>query len=344
MAAGDAPATLSELRTDFLEKAKEVTGVTAINTIVNRFLNQANHDIHLERWWWAERRSTIRTFDPYTTGTVDVAITNLTTRRTVTGTSTLWTTTNSFSDANAQAGMKMTLGATGVVHEVSTVDSATQITLTTAIPYMGDSALATSGYALYQDEYSVASDFDDFVDVRFFDEDRTIRLIGSQDNYWRYSRNSVRSAPKYATLIELGPSTSVSLRRRVVFGPAPDKQYIIPYRYYTTNLAVTTTGTGSANLTSDADQPIIPLRWRQGLVYKALQLWHLSRQKNAEMATFWGGEYTTLMLRARAAHGPADDRPVIRPRVAGYFENARRPWSVPSRRLTTGTRWDSLEE
>lgn len=344
MAAGDAPATLSELRTDFLEKAKEVTGVTAINTIVNRFLNQANHDIHLERWPWAERRTTIRTFDPYTTGTVDVAITNLTTRRTVTGTTTAWATTNSFGDTNAQVGMKMTLGATGVVHLISTVDSGTQITLESATPYMGDSALDDSGYAIYQDEYSLPSDFDDVVDARFFDEDRKIQIIGAQDFYLRYARNSVRQAPVVATLIELGPSGSVSLRRRVVFGPAPDKQYIVPYRYYTTNLAVSSTGVGAANLSADADQPIIPLRWRQGLVYKALQLWHLSRQKNSEMATFWGSEYATLMLRARASRSSADDRPIIRPRIGGYMAHARRPWTTPSQRLTTGSRWDSLQE
>src|SRR3990167_116794 len=344
MAAGDAPATLSELRTDFLQKCKEVTGVSAINTVVNRFLNQANHDIHLERWWWAERRATIRTFDPYTTGTVDVAITSLTTRRTVTGTSTAWNTTNTFGDTNAQAGMKMTLGSTGVVHLISSIGGDTAITLETSTPYMGDAALDDSGYTIFQDEYSLPSDFDDICDARFFDEDRTIRLIGPQEFYRRYTRNSVLQPPRVATLIELGPSASVSLRRRVVFGPAPDKQYVIPYRHYTTNLAVSSAGVGAANLTSDTDEPITPPRWRQGLVYKALQLWHISRKKNAEMATFWGGEYTTLMLRARAAHGPADDRPVIRPKVGGYFAHARRPWSVPSRRLTTGTRWDQMAE
>lgn len=345
MAAGDAPATLSELRTDFLQKAKEVTGVSGINTIVDRFLNQANHDIHLERWPWAERRATLRTVAPYTTGTVDVAITDLTARRAVTGTSTAWNTANSFGDTNAQVGMKMTLGATGVVHLVSAVGSDTAITLESGTPYMGDAALDDSGYALYQDEYSVPSDFDDVVDVRFFDEDRKIRLVGPQEFYLRYPRNSVRQAPALATLIELGPSGSVALRRRVVFGPAPDKAYIIPYRYYTTNLAVSSAGALAANLSSDSDQPIIPLRWRQGLVYKALQLWHLSRQKNSEMATFWGGEYTTLMLRARSAHGPADDRPVIRPKVTPYLAQARHPWArMGARRYSTDQRFDQLAE
>src|SRR3990167_2485044 len=229
MAVGDNPATMAELRTDFLEKCKEVTGVTGINAIALRFLNEANHNIHEERWWWAERRATIRTFAPYTTGTVAVAVTNLTTRRTVTGTDTLWDTTNTFGDANAQVAMKMTLGSTGVVHLVNAVGSATAITLETSTPYMGTDALTDSGYALYQDEYSLPSDFDDVVDARFFDEDRRIPLIGPKDFYLYSARNSVRQAPARATLIELGPAGAVALRRRIVFGPAPAQAYIIPY-------------------------------------------------------------------------------------------------------------------
>src|SRR3990167_10329993 len=104
MARGDAPATMDELRTDFIEKLKDVTGNSAVNAVALRFLNQALHDMHQEAWWWAERRATLRTIAPYSTGTVDVAITSLTTRRTVTGTDTLWTSTNTFDDANAVAG------------------------------------------------------------------------------------------------------------------------------------------------------------------------------------------------------------------------------------------------
>src|SRR5574341_104192 len=109
MAATDAPATLSELRTAFLDHLKEVTGNTAVNTVVDRTLNVALQDMPEEKWWWAERRSTIRTYPPYSTGTVDVAITPLTTRRTVTGSGTAWNTANSWSDVNGiGAGAKMT--------------------------------------------------------------------------------------------------------------------------------------------------------------------------------------------------------------------------------------------
>src|SRR3990167_2605112 len=112
MSATDAPASLSELRTAFLNALKETTGNSAINTVVDRYLNMGLQDMHQERWWWAERRSTIRTIPPYTTGTIAVAVTDLTTRRTVTGTDTAWSTANSFGDANAVAAYKMALGTT----------------------------------------------------------------------------------------------------------------------------------------------------------------------------------------------------------------------------------------
>ena len=332
------------MRTDFLESVKETTGVSAVNTIVDRTLNKALQDMHQERWPWQERRATIRTIPPYTTGTVAVAITSLTTRRTVTGTSTAWATANSFGDTNAAAARKMTLGAEPNVHLIATVDSATQITLETATPYSGDAALSGSGYAIYQDEYALEADFDDVLDARFFDEDRKISLIGAQELYRLYSRNHNRASPKVATIIELGPSGSVSLRKRVLFGPAADQTYLIPYRYWTTNLAVSSTGTGAANLTAAADQPIVPLKFRQAIVWKALEIWFSTRQKDATLAQDFGGRYTTLMLRARMDRGPTQDRPRLIPATATAHLAARRPYAPRTRRLVTGSRWDQMAE
>src|SRR3990167_8625321 len=309
MAASDAPATLSELATDMLEKLKDVTGNANINTIIYRFLNQANHDMHQDhQWWWTERRSTLRTIAPYSTGTVDVAITSLTPRRAVTGTDTLWATANTFDDANAVAGYKMTLGDSAQVHLVTTVGGAGSITLDASTPYTGDSALDDASYTLYQDEYGMnaAASRPNPIDARFFDEDKTIQLVGNQEFYRRYPRNSRGGKPRWATVIELGPSGSVALRPRVVLGPRPDDTYIIPYRYTTTNLALSSAGVEAANLSATTDEPIVPLRWRQGLVFKALHLWYSSRQVNTELAAGWKAAYDELMLRARAAVGQDD--------------------------------------
>lgn len=343
MSATDAPATLSELRTAFLDALKEATGVTAINTVADRYLNMANQDIHQEPWWWSERRSTIRTYPPYSTGTVDVAITDLTTRRTLTGTDTLWDTANSFGDKNAIAvGAKVELAGSEIVHLISAIGSDTSITLDTTTPYLGDSALDDATCTVYQDEYAVASDFADPVDVRFFDDNRTIRLVGAQEFYRQFARNSHRRRPACATLIELGPSGSAVGRRRVVFGPAPDDTYVIPYRYMTTNLAVSSAGAAQANLSATTDEPIIPLSFRMAIVWKALALWFSTRQKNAQLAGQFDGYYTTLMVRARQRTTQADDRPRLIPAVGGYRAHAQRPWRGGRARYDGDAAFDAM--
>ncbi|KKM01132.1 hypothetical protein LCGC14_1797520, partial [marine sediment metagenome] len=144
MAAGDAPSTLTELRTDFLEKLKEVTGVSAVNTIVNRFLNQANQDFHQERWWWAERRAVIITDNPYTTGTI--ALTLATSLTAVTGTDTLWNTANNFGRNNAIVGHKMILAGSNDTYLINAVGSDTSITLDSS--YTGTSDLSGDDYTV----------------------------------------------------------------------------------------------------------------------------------------------------------------------------------------------------
>lgn len=286
-----APLTLSELRTDFLNRVREATGVTATNTIVDRYLNLGLVDMHLHKqWWWAERRDVIVTRDDYSTGTVTVSEG----ATAVTGASTVWTTANAFGVNNARADDKITLGAVSDVYRISAVGSATSLTL--ASRFTG-SDLSAGSYTVFQDEYSLASDFWQPLDYRIFSEERGIRLLSPRDFYRLYPRNSIRGAPKFATLIELGPSGSTTLRRRVVFAPAPDNEYTIPYRYITTSLGITSAGAQQAQLTNDTDEPIVPLRYRQGVVYHALYHWYRDRKDDVRSQEA-KAEYEGLMLRA----------------------------------------------
>lgn len=332
MAATDAPATLAELATDFLEGMKDVTTSSTITNLVYRYLNKANHDIHQERWWWAERRAVIVTKVPYTTGTVAVTKGGTT----VTGTSTAWTTTDSFGRANAAIGDKITIGSSPDTYVVATVPGAGSLTLATR--YTGET-VTEAAHAVFQDEYALETDFDDVIDARTFSEDLGVALIGAQEFNRRFTRNSVRGVVEVATLIELGPSGSVALRRRVVFGKAPDRAYTIPYRYYTTYLAVSSAGAGQVNLSATTDQPIIPIRWRQALVYRAQAEWFQKRTKDPEAAAQAMADYTALILRARAAKGPTEDGVRLVPRVQRTDTPYRHG---SSRRLTTGTAWDQM--
>lgn len=340
MAAGDAPATTAELRTDFLEGLRERTGVAAVNTIALRYLNKGLQDMHLERHPWTERRSTILTRPEYTTGTVTVTQG----ATAVTGASTLWTTANAFGQNNARVGDKIVLGADLTVHVISAVGSATSITLTDRFT---EADISAGSYAVFADEYALPADCPGsycLEDMRFFDENRRIELIGAQEFYLRYARNARRSFPLVATVIELGPSGSTALRPRVLLHPAPDQAYLIPFRYHTTNLAVSSTGTAQANLTADTDEPIVPLAFRQGIVLKALARYARERLKDTALATDFEGDYTTFLLRARARVGPADDRPRLIPRVAGYRAFSRRPYRRGSRRVAIGTDFDQLRD
>src|SRR3990167_3393278 len=100
---------LSDLRTDLLNRIMEATGVTATNTIADRFINIALHDMHIDpgsNFPWAERRAYLTTHAPYTTGTVSITAAA---RTTVNGSSTLWNTAvTGFGFNNARAGGKMT--------------------------------------------------------------------------------------------------------------------------------------------------------------------------------------------------------------------------------------------
>ena len=103
------------------------------------------------------------------------------------------------------------------------------------------------------------------------------------------------------------------------------------------------TGTVAANLSAATDEPIVPLVFRMGIVWKALELWFSTRQKNAQLATDFAGRYSAVMLRARQRSGPADARPRFQPQVMSYWATAKRPWRAGGqRRYDGGTAFDEM--
>lgn len=333
MAVTDAPQTLSELRTDFSNRVRIATGVTATANIVDRYLNIGNQDLHLHyQWWWSSRRAEIITKPPYSTGTV--AINQGATA--LTGTSTAWTTADDFGNNNAAVGDKITIGAVGEVYLVNAVGSATSITLGSR--YTGSDISSGGGYTVYQDEYALASDFFAPLDVRLFSEEYKIELIGPKEFYRKFVRNSVRQAPRYATLITLAPSGSAAVRRRVVFGPAPDKAYTIPYRYTTTSLAVSSGGTEQATMTATTDEPIVPMRYRQAIVLNALYHWYRDRKDDVRSQEV-KAEYDAFILRITQDVTPVvEDRLRFVPAIQTLGVARRRH----GRRYSTDSRFDQM--
>ena len=308
---------MADLRRDLLHRVRDATGATATNNIADRYLNTALHDMHLDpghNWPWAIRRAYILTHAPYTTGTVSITAAA---RTTVTGSSTLWNTAvTGMGFNNARAGGKMTFSGSLEVYEVSTVDSDTQITLTNR--WSGD-ALSAASYAYYEDEYALVSDFLRPVDTRNFSLSNQIHLIGDREFYRRHPRNSTRSKPREATIIQLAFSGATTPRLRVVFSPAPDDEYEIPYRYITSNLAVDSTGAEKTQLTATTDEPIVPLYCRHAIVFHALYHWYRDR-KDDKRSQEAKAEYVDIMGRIAGTvlHG-ASDRPRFAPNYGRYL-------------------------
>lgn len=314
---------LTDLRTDLIVRLRDATGVTATNNIADRYLNIALHDMHINpgnNFPWAIRRAMILTHATYTTGTVSVTAA---TRTTVTGTSTLWATAvTGMGFNNARVGGKMNLSSGSEVYEVSAVGSDTSITLLDR--YTGG-ALTDVGYTYFEDEYALATDFFRPLDWRNFSDERKIHLLGPQEFRRRYPRNARFGRPAVATLIQLPFATNTTPRYRVVFHPAPDVVYEIPYYYVTTNLAVSSAGVEQAQLTAATDEPIIPLRYRHALVFHALYHWYRDRKDDARSQEA-KAEYVEILQRISGDQFSGQDRPRLVP-VSPFGQGRRRRFS-----------------
>lgn len=330
----------SDLYTDLQNRVREDTSVTATETLAKRYINMGLVDMHIgfgERFPWAERRAVLRTQAPYTTGTVsiDKGSTSLT------GSSTAWNTNNDFAVANARTIGKITIAGLPEVYGISAVGGDTSITLDTK--FIGDDQSGES-YVYFEDEYDLASDFLRPHDMQSFTDDGSVEIIGRKDFRAWASRNSTTGRPRFACIIDRGFSGNTTPIRRVRLWKAPDDVYLLPYTYVTSNLAVSSAGAEQAQLSADADEPIVPRQYRHAIVYWALYNWYRDRKDDARAATV-KGEFTDLMLRITGDSEIGQQRPRLQPRVGPYARSARRPYSHASTgRYAIGSWFDELAD
>lgn len=334
------PTTFLDLYTDLQNRVRVTTGVTATETQAKRYINIALHDINLGFQYklpWLERKALLRTHAPYSTGTVDVSIGSVT----VTGTSTLWNTANDYGEANVRTTGKLLLNSAPEIYPVSAVGSDTSLTIGTN--YVGSAALSGASYVYFEDEYSLASDFLRPMDFQFFSQAYEIALIPRDDFRRMFPRPNVSGQPRYATILDYAPSGSTSPIRRVQFAPYPSSTLLIPYSYITNAVGVTAAGVSLTNLSSDTDEPLIPLRYRHAIVFHALSHWYRDKRDDAR-ADKAKAEYTDIMLRIvdDQDYG-ASTKGQFRPGVGSYAASARRPYGTGgSRRYDINSRFDRM--
>lgn len=327
---------LADLRRDLITRVSDVTGNSDVNTLADRMLNTALHDIHMDpnvHAYWAVRRAYIQTHAAYSTGTIDITAAA---RTTVTGTSTAWNTAvTGMGFNNTRVGGKMTFQGSSDVFNVTAVGSDTSITIDPR--WLGD-ALSAATYTYFEDEYALASDFLRPVDLRNFSTDWDIPILGPMEFRRKYVRNSLTGQPMLSTVFQLAFSGSTSPRHRVAFYPSPDDEYNIPYNYVTSNLAVSNGGAEQTQLSATTDEPIVPLGFRHIIVLHALYNWYRdigddSRSQEAK------AEYIDMMQRMIGTQNIGRDRPRIRPTISRYL-----PKSRPLGRFDVNNRFDQMRD
>lgn len=315
MSSTSQPTTFSDLKTELLNAVRESTTTTTTVTIAARYINRALMDMHIDSDFpWAVRRDVLLTHPSYTTGTVTITQGSTT----LAGSNTAWNTANAWSQNNARTTGKLNLGGNNV-YTISAVSSDTAITLNERLV---QSDISAGSYTYYEDEYALVSDFWQPIDKRQFSDDVPIDLIGPREFYRRYAQNFLLGNPRVATVIELGPSGSVSPRPRVLFHPVPFSAMLIPYRYLTSNLAVTSGGTAQTSLVDDTDEPIVPLRYRHVIILHALYFWYRDRKDDARSQEA-RAEYQDVIRRIRQDTSPTDDRPRLMPSLSRYRMQAK---------------------
>ena len=331
--------TFSDLYTALSNAVRITTGLTASENQAKRAINIALHDMHLGvdyKLPWAERRAVIRTQDDYSTGTV----TTTKGSTSITGSSTLWNTANAFSVNNARANGRIVFAGSRNPYIVSSVGSDTAITLTERFT---ETSLSGATYVYYEDEYDLATDFLRPIDMQRFSLEASIDLISRTEFRRRYPTNTICRRPTVATLLDFAPSGNTTPIRRVKFAPPPNDFYQIPYTYVTGNLAVSSSGTAAANLSADADEPIVPLRYRHAILYHALANWYRDKKDDTRSQEA-KAEYVDIMSRIIMDQEVGAPRAQFRPRISGYVRSAKSPYSRGSARRFDKGNFDYMGE
>ena len=332
------PTDFSDLYTDLLNRVRDQTGVTATDNQAKRYINIALHDMHVGfdyRFPWAERQGRLIIRPTYTTGTV--SITNGDTA--LTGSSTVWTTTDAYGIANARANGKMTINGGREPYVVSSVGGAGSITLSSKFT---ESTVSGGTYVYFEDEYDLASDFLRPVDAQTFSDECSIDLIPRTEFRRRYPLNSTPGRPRVACIVDYAPSGNTTPIRRVKFYQPSSTAMTVPYTYITSNLAVSASGTAAANLSATTDEPIVPLRYRHAIVLHALYHWYRDKRDDARSGEA-KGEYTDLMIRIASDFEVGANRPRIQPRISHYARSAKRPWRSGGGKYDLNGKFDRME-
>jgi len=244
-----------------------------VKDVAKQALNDVQNEIcQAYNFSWLYSDSSFITVKPYETGTVTVTEGS----KTVTGVGTTFT--------SSMVGRKFV--CENATYEISAFVSTTELTLLTNYAGVGGSFT----YKIYQDEYSLASDTEDVLSMRQENYPYKIEKVGIEvlDRY--YPQRTSFGYPYFYSII--GEDDDGYMK--VAFYPIPNQARNIYYRY---KKRVT-------EMTSDSDEPIIPLRYRWVLAKGALYI----TAKHLEMGGDYEREYRQGIAQLISADKKNDER------------------------------------
>ncbi|MCI0557604.1 MAG: hypothetical protein MN733_03855, partial [Nitrososphaera sp.] len=127
--------------------------------------------------------------------------------------------------------------------------------------------------------------------------------------------------------------------------PYPSTTMLIPYSYITSNLAVSSSGTEAAQLSSDTDEPNMPRGYRHLIVLQALYLWYRDKKDDARMQSAQSDYVDAVGRVVGDTEFGVPKRATIAPRNRSYEQYARHPYTGDSgRRYSHNNSFDYFEE
>lgn len=289
------PLTFLEIQ-DEVQMAVDVDDSTTL-AIIKNFINRSARAIWTAHPWTERRKEgELRTFAPYSTGTVTATNGSAT----ITGSGTTFPTTYTATL------FRFGLDYTGPFYPVTSRDSGTGLTLSANYH---EATVSGSAYVLWQDVYRLATDVDTLIDIRLHKEGQDGPLALTTES----RLDSVAYAPRFSDSPKVLAMTAPSSAgvKQVRLWPVPDTTYRLPYRYLS----------AYTDMTADADECVVPenmrdiivmgtLRWAWGFKNQYAKSLQCERAFRGMIAEAWAQQKPLAPLPGRIK--PFDDARKVR--------------------------------
>ena len=177
----------------------------------------------------------------------------------------------------------------------------------------------------YQDDINMPSDFMRLAGNQIRIGTRDLELTGRIDFRHQFAGRIELGRPHTATLIDSWDNDGLGLaRRKIRLFPIPDVAERIYITYVTKNIVVGAS-THQTFFSADADEPIMPVRYRHAIFFHALYHWYRDRKDDTRSQEA-KAEYVEIMSRIVNDTESGQSHMSIRPNTSHYRRKSTRPY------------------